>query len=129
MFSTGRSLDTGVISGTVSMSGEGVAGATVWACRRALTTEGGVIRSCRYAALTDGDGGFTISGVAASELPYSLLAFIDSDEDNVYPVREETGRIADVAALIDGTDAVATGIQIELAGGLEADSPAGAWEE
>ncbi|MFH1865553.1 MAG: Ig-like domain-containing protein [Candidatus Eisenbacteria bacterium] len=129
MFSTGGSLDTGVISGAVSMLGEGVAGATVWACRRAVTTDGGAIRGCRYAALTDTDGRFRISGVAASERPYVLLAFIDGDEDGVYSVREETGRIADAAALIDGADAVAAGIQIELADGLEGDSPEGAWEE
>ncbi|MFH1690191.1 MAG: Ig-like domain-containing protein [Candidatus Eisenbacteria bacterium] len=129
VFSTGGTLDTGVISGAVSMFGEAVAGATVWACLRAVTTEGGIVGSCRYAALTDTDGRFLISGVAASERPYVLLAFIDSDDDDVYSVREETGRIADAAALIDGADAVAAGIQIELADGLEGDAPAGAWEE
>lgn len=127
MFSTGATLDTGVISGSVSVLGEGVAEATVWACRRAVTTDGGIIRSCRYSALTDTDGRFLISGVAASERPYTLLAFIDSDEDGVYSVREETGRVADTAALIDGSDAVAAGIQIELTDGLGGD--AGEWEE
>lgn len=129
MFTTGGTLDRGIISGAVSMSGEGVAGATVWACRRGVTAEDGVVQRCRYAATTDRDGTFTISGVAASERPYTLLAFIDSDGDDVYTVREEAGRIADTAALIDGSYTPATGIQIELADALEGDAPEGAWEE
>ncbi len=119
MFSTGATLDTGVISGAVSLMGEGVPGATVWACRRSVSTVGGVVRSCRYATVTASDGTFRFVGVAASERPYVLLAFVDANEDNVYSVREETGRIADTAALIDGPDATAAGIQIELAGGLD----------
>lgn len=124
MFSTGATLDTGVISGAVTMLGEGVAGATVWACRRSVTTEGGVVRSCRYATLTASDGTFRIVGVAASERPYVLLAFVDTNEDDVYSVHEETGRITDVAALIDGSGTTAAGIRIELADGLEEGTPA-----
>ncbi len=119
MFSTGGTLDTGVISGAVSMMGEGVPGATVWACRRSVSTVGGVVRSCRYATVTAADGTFRFVGVAASERPYVLLAFVDTNEDNVYSVREETGLIADTAALIDGPGATAAGIQIELADGLD----------
>ena len=44
MFSTGGTLDTGVISGAVTMVGERVPGATVWACRRSVSTVGGVVR-------------------------------------------------------------------------------------
>ncbi|MEA3408841.1 MAG: Ig-like domain-containing protein [Candidatus Eisenbacteria bacterium] len=124
MFSTGGTLDTGVISGAVSVMGAAVPGATVWACRGSVTTDGGVIRGCRYAAVTDTDGAFRIVGVAAMERPYILLAFIDTDEDNVYSVREETGRIAETNALIDGPGAVAAGIQIELAGDLDEETPA-----
>ncbi len=119
MFSTGGTLDTGVISGAVSMMGEGVPGATVWACRRSVSTVGGVVRSCRYATVTAADGTFRFVGVAASERPYVLLAFVDTNEDNVYSVREETGLIADTAALIDVPGATAAGIQIELADGLD----------
>lgn len=129
MFSTGGTLDTGVISGAVTMSGDGVAGATVWACRRSVTTDGGVIRACRYATLTAPDGTFRFAGVAVSDRPYVLLAFIDTNEDNVYSVREETGRIADVAAVIDGPDATATGIQIVLADSIEEETPAITREE
>jgi len=124
MFSTGPTLDTGVISGAVSVMGEGVPGATVWACRRSVKTAGGVIRGCRYAAMTAADGTFQIAGVAASERPYVLVAFVDTNEDDVYSVREETGRIADTAALIDEPGATATGIQIELADGLDEEMPA-----
>jgi len=124
MFSTGLTLDTGVISGAVSVMGEGVPGATVWACRRSVRTVDGVVRSCRYATMTAADGTFQIAGVAASERPYVLLAFIDTNEDSVYSVREETGRIADTAALIDEPGATATGIQIELADGLDEETPA-----
>ena len=124
MFSTGATLDTGVISGAVTMLGEGVSGATVWACRRSVTTEGGVVRSCRYATLTAADGTFRIAGVAASERPYVLLAFVDADEDDVYSVHEETGRIADAGALIDAPGTTAAGIQIELADSLEEGTPA-----
>ena len=124
MFSTGRTLDTGVISGSVTVMGEGVPDATVWACRRSVRTVDGLIRICRYATMTAEDGTFQIAGVAASERPYVLLAFVDTNEDNVYSVREETGRIADAAALIDGPGATAAGIQIELADGLDEGIPA-----
>ena len=124
MFSTGGTLDTGVISGAVSVAGAAVPGATVWACRGSVTTDSGLIRECRYAAVTDTDGAFRLVGVAASERPYILLAFVDSDEDNVYSVREETGRIAETNALIDEPGAVVSGIQIELAGDLDEDIPA-----
>ncbi len=124
MFSTGGTLDTGVISGAVSMMGEGVPGATVWACRRSLSTVGRFVRSCRYATVTAADGTFRIVGVAASERPYVLLAFVDTNEDNVYSLREETGRIAETAALIDGPGATAAGIQIELADALDEEAPA-----
>ena len=124
MFSTGPTLDTGVISGAVTLMGEGVAGATVWACRPPVTTDGGIIRACRYATLTAPDGTFRFVGVAASELPYVLLAFVDMDEDNVYTVHEETGRLAEAAAIIDGPNATAPGIQIELGDGLEEGIPA-----
>jgi hypothetical protein len=117
-FSTGPSLDTGMIDGAVSMFGEGVPGAVVWACRRDVTTDGETIRSCRYATTTARDGSFRISGVAASERPYTVLAFIDTDGDNVYTVEEETGRVAETAARIDSLGAAATGIRIELSDGL-----------
>ena len=123
-FSTGPTLDTGIISGAVTLLGSGVAGATVWACRPPVTTDSGVIRACRYATLTASDGTFRFVGIAASERPYVLLAFVDADEDNVYSVHEETGRIAAAAAIIDGPDATAPGIQIELGGDLEGGMPA-----
>ena len=123
-FSTGPTLDTGVISGAVTLLGNGVAGATVWACPPPVTTDSGGIRACRYAALTASDGTFRFVGIASSERPYVLLAFVDTDEDNVYSVHEETGRIAAAAAIIDEPDATAPGIQIELGGGLEEGMPA-----
>jgi len=114
LFSTGGSLDSGLIGGSVIMQGEGLAGVTVWACQRPLNTDGGVITRCGYAAITRDDGTFRIPGVAIAEQPYTLLAFIDGDEDGVYTIHEETGRIADVAALIDRAGAVAAGIQIDM---------------
>ena len=129
LFSTGESLDSGLISGTVTMQGEGLAGATVWACQRPLTAEDGVIRPCDRAATTRGDGTFRIPGVAISEQPYRLLAFIDENEDDIYSVRLETGRIADVAALIDRAGAVAEGIQIDLSHDPEDGLSSGAGEE
>jgi hypothetical protein len=118
MFSTGSSLDTGVIDGVVSMLGEDVPGAVVWACRRDVVTDGPAVRACRYATTTGPDGSFRISGVAASERPYTVLAFIDSDGDNVYTVGEETGRVAETAARIDTVGAAASGIRIELSDDL-----------
>jgi hypothetical protein len=129
LFSTGGSLDTGLISGMVIMGGEGLAGATVWACQRPLTAEGGIIRRCVHAATTRDDGTFRITGVATSEQPYQLLAFIDEDEDDIYSVRQETGRIADVAALIDRAGAVAEGIQIDLSHDPEGGLSSGPGEE
>jgi hypothetical protein len=113
-FSTGPTLDTGAIEGVVRMSGAAVPDATVWACRRAPTTAGGVIRSCRYATTTGVDGTFMLTGLAASERPYFVLAFIDTDGDNVYTVRDEIGRIAENPALVDSMGAVVTGILVEL---------------
>jgi len=129
MFSTGGTVDTGVISGTVSLLGEGLPEATVWACRRSVTTDGGIVRACRYSALTDIDGAFRISGVAASERPYTLLAFIDTDQDNVYTVHEESGRISETAAIIEIPGATASGIRIELSDDLEGGLPASDGEE
>jgi uncharacterized membrane protein len=129
MFSTGGTLDTGVISGAVSMMGEGVPDATVWACRRSVRTADGIVRSCRYATMTAEDGTFRIVGVAASERPYIMLAFIDTNEDNVYSVHEETGRIADTNALIDEPGATAAGIQLELSDDLDEEIPTIIWGE
>ena len=129
LFSTGESLDSGLISGTVTMQEEGLAGVTVWACQRPLTAEDGVITPCAHAATTRADGTFRIPGVAISEQPYQLLAFIDENEDDVYSVRLETGRIADVAALIDRAGAVAEGIQIDLSYDPEDGLSSGAGEE
>jgi hypothetical protein len=119
MFSTGASLDTGIIGGAVSRFGEGVPGAIVWACRGEAVPDSGVIRGCRYATTTGSGGEFRITGVAASERPYSVLAFIDTDEDNVYTVGTEAGRVAETAARIDTVGATATGIRIELSEDLE----------
>ena len=91
------------------MFGEGVPGATVWACRRSVATDGGGVRSCRYATVTASDGTFRIVGVAASERPYVLLAFVDADAG---------------FELCGGPGATAAGIQIELADDLEEEMPA-----
>jgi uncharacterized membrane protein len=87
------------------------------------------MRECRYATTTRGDGSFRISGVAAGDRPYTVLAFIDTDGDNVYTVGTETGRVAETAAVIDTVGAAATGIRIELSGDLEAPAPAESGEE
>ena len=129
MFSTGPTVDTGVITGEVTRSGDPVSGATVWACRRAVRANDGSIEPCRYSAVTGADGTFRIEAVAASERPYVLLAFVDADEDGVYSVTDEEGVIASLEALVDEPGASASGIKMELeipAGGEE---PPAAGEE
>ena len=122
-FSTGPSLDTGAISGIVTRDGDPVPGATVWACRGPVMTTDGVVRRCRYSATTDRDGTFSIAGVAASETPYLVLAFIDFNEDDVYSVDEEAGVIADVRASIAEPGTVAEGITLELEDSSEVEGP------
>lgn len=124
-FSTGPSVDTGVISGTVTSLGEPVAGAVVWACRRPPGTgPAGLLEPCRYSAVTAEDGAFRIERVAASDRPYTLVAFVDGNGDGGYSVREERGVIADAAALIVEPGATALGIHIELAGVFDENTPA-----
>ena len=55
---------------------------------------------------------------------YGVNPFVDTDEDNVYTVHEEAGRLAEAAAIIDGPNATAPDIQIELGDGLEEGIPA-----
>jgi hypothetical protein len=122
-FSTGASLDTGVISGTVTLMGAGESRVTVWACEGTPAPVNGVMEPCRYAALTGEDGTFRIGHVAVSDRPYVLIAFFDTNEDGVFDVIEETGMVAQAAALIDSTGGEATGILIELAGAVEGGWP------
>ena len=128
-FSTGPTVDTGVVGGEVAIAGEPVPGATVWVCRRSLRAQSGEIERCRYEATTGPDGAFIVNGVAARELPYTVVAFLDVDEDGVYSVREEAGAIAAVEARITEPGAEATGIKIEIVDPLDEGAPTGSGEE
>lgn len=128
-FSTGSVIDTGVIEGVVTMLGENLPGVTVWACRGGVRTEGDFVMPCRYAAVTGEAGDFVISGVAESERPYTLLAFVDSDGDGVYSVSGETGIIAETVAVIDGPGVSASGVRIEIPSLTEGPGPGETGEE
>jgi len=128
-FSTGPTVDSGVIAGEVTRAGEPVEGATVWACARSVRAEDGELRPCRYAVESAADGSFLIGAVAASERPYTLVAFVDIDGDGVYTVAEEEGAIADADAVIAEPGATATGVRIELTDPSALDIPAFPGEE
>jgi hypothetical protein len=128
-FSTGPTIDTGIIAGEVTRDGRPVEGATVWACRRSLVTEEGAVWPCRYSVSTGPEGTFRITGVAVSERPYVVLGFVDADEDDVYSVNEEEGVIADVVASISEPGDAAEGIKLELMDASGLDSPTAPGEE
>ncbi len=114
-FSTGERLHTGRISGRVSMGGQPVAGAAVWACRGPVTPDAeGRITSCGYTTVSAEDGTFLIAGVRETAVPYTLLAFADGDGDDAYSVGDETGKISDAAAVVDEPGREATGVELVL---------------
>lgn len=114
-FSTGERLHAGRISGRVSMNGEPVAGAAVWACRGAVAPDAdGRIVSCGYSTVSSEDGTFLIAGVRETSVPYTLLAFVDGDGDNAYSVGAETGRVSEAAAVVNEPGREATGMELVL---------------
>ena len=100
-FSTGSSVDRGVIAGDVTSAGSPVGGATVWACRGEVAADSlGVLRPCGYAGSTDPEGRFRVDYVAPSRRLYSLVAFVDENGDGRYESRTEDGVIAPRAAAV-----------------------------
>ncbi len=103
-FSTGEAIDDAWIGGRVILTGEGVSGVTVWACRDIPQPDSsGAYSRCEYEALTSDGGAFLIAHVKPSEEPYSMLAFIDTDLDGLYVPGEETGGIFESGALVSAS--------------------------
>jgi hypothetical protein len=103
-FSTGEVIDDAWIGGHVVLTGEGVSGATVWACRHVPQPDSsGAYSRCGYEALTNDDGAFLVAHVRPRNEPYSMLAFIDADLDGLYRPGEETGGIFESGALVSAS--------------------------
>jgi hypothetical protein len=100
-FATGPTLDSGIITGTVTTEGEPVRNATVWACHRVAEPDSlGTMARCGYVGATDDDGSFRLEHVRAWAKPYTVVAFVDSDGDGKYGVGSENGLVLDGAAFV-----------------------------
>jgi len=100
-FSTGDVVDSGTITGVVTLRGGPVSGATVWACLGKVRPDTlGVLAPCGYAALTSDDGSFRFDHVRAAAEPYALVGFIDRDGDGTYSTQVEPGGVEGGAATI-----------------------------
>jgi hypothetical protein len=114
-FSTGPAVAAGVISGTVTLDGNPVAGAVVWACPGPVVADtAGTVTPCGDATLTKEDGRFLFRGIRTQERRYSLVAFLDSDGNGAFDTSVETGWIASFAALIDAPGDSVGGADLEI---------------
>jgi hypothetical protein len=114
-FSTGSAVDAGVLAGVVTVLGEPIGGAVVWACEGDVNTDSlGVVAPCAYAATSADDGGFTLSNVRASALAYSLVAFVDRNGDGRWETGSETGWIVPTAARVEAPGDSVGGLAIEM---------------
>ncbi len=101
-FSTGPSMDSGIISGIVTAGGDPMEGAVVWACAgAALADSTGVVRPCGYGTSSGEDGTFTIRRVRPTATPYTIVAFMDANGDRRYAPSSETGGVLDDAAFVE----------------------------
>jgi len=115
-FSTGASVDRGVIAGLVTAADETEVRATVWACPRPAPPD--TVRSvdpCGYVTTARPDGSFRIGNVKALETPYSIIAFVDQDGDGRYSPRTEAGVIEGGVALVRASGDSVGGIVLPLA--------------
>jgi hypothetical protein len=92
-----------------------VTGVTVWACAGDVQPDGeGEIHACGYTSASSQDGTFRIGNVKASRTPYSVLAFVDDDNDGRYSPNTETGGIEHGVALIASLGDSVVGIEIAV---------------
>lgn len=114
-FSTGPSVDSCTVAGSVGASGAAVQGATVWLSRDpARPDSGGVFVPLGRATTTDGDGVFLFTHVGASPTAYSIVAFLDADRDGRFDPGRETGAVLDAAARVAAPGDSVGGIDIVL---------------
>ena len=114
-FSTGATLDRGIIEGAVSSGGDPAPRATVWACLDAAEPDtSGLMHPCGYTTSTDQEGVFRFQNVAPSTTAYTIQAFNDADSDRRYAVARETGGTLADAALVEAQSDSVTGLVIQI---------------
>lgn len=114
-FTTGGAIDAGRVSGTVTALGEPIGGATVWACEGDVEADSlGTVEPCGFSATTTDDGGFVVANVRSSEVSYSLVAFVDRNQNGRYDSVSETGWVVPAAARVDAPGDSVGGLTIEM---------------
>lgn len=114
-FSTGPVVDSGIISGLVTSAGVPLSGSAVWACYGDVTADSlGAIDRCGYATVSSDSGAFRFDYMKAAPRPYSLVALVDRNGNNVYEVGEETGTILTGAALITSPGDSVGGLELKV---------------
>jgi hypothetical protein len=114
-FSTGNAIEAGVLAGVVTLLGEPVGGALVWACEGDVATDSlGVVAPCGQASKTAEDGAFTLRNVRSSPEAYSLVAFVDRNGDGRWETASETGWIVPGVARVEAPADSVGGLAIEL---------------
>jgi len=114
-FATGGAIDAGRLAGTVTVLGEPAGGATVWVCEGDVEADSlGTVAPCGFAATTADDGAFVVANVRSSEVSYSLVAFIDRNENGRYDSASETGWVVPAAARVEAPGDSVGGLTIEM---------------
>lgn len=115
-FATGAAVNDGVVAGSVLRGGEPVSGVTVWLCPSPVSADSSnVVTRCGYATSTGDDGAFVVRYVEASETPYSVVAFLDSDNSGAFERATETGTVAPEAAAVLAPGDSVGGIAVPIA--------------
>jgi hypothetical protein len=113
-FSTGPVLDTGIVTGAVSMDAAPVAGAVVWLSAGPAAEGPGAQRAARATVVTGADGAFRFERVRARAGSYSVIAFVDADRDGEFDVGEEAGAVLEGAALVVAPGDSVGGVAVTL---------------
>jgi hypothetical protein len=69
---------------------------------------------CAYAATSAEDGRFSVANVRSSPSAYSLVAFIDRNDDGRYETGRETGWVVPTVARIEAPGDSVGGLVIEM---------------
>lgn len=114
-FSTGPTLDDGIIEGRVERRGEPAAGALVWACTGPAAPDTlGRLLQCGYATRAGDDGRFRFDHVRPAGAPYALVAFLDESGDGRYDPVGELGTVLETAAALAAQGDSVGGLVMEL---------------